>query len=50
VVPPTDPGAGQTVSMMLMNEDTVHLRIGTGPSYSSDGPVQVWHRCGPPTS
>ena len=50
VVPPTDPGAGQTVSMMLINEDTVHLRIGTGPSYSSDGPVQVWHRCGPPTS
>jgi hypothetical protein len=50
VVPPTDPGAGQTVSMMLMNEDTVHLRIGTAPSYSSGGPVQVWHRCGPPTS
>jgi hypothetical protein len=50
VVPPTDPGAGQTVSMMLMNEDTVQLRIGTTPSYSSDGPAQVWHRCGPPTS
>ena len=50
VVPPTDPGAGQTVSMMLMNEDTVQLRIGTEPSHSSDDPVQVWHRCGPPTS
>jgi hypothetical protein len=36
--------------MALVNEDTVHLRIGTGPAYSSDGPVQVWHRCGPPTS
>ena len=50
VVPPVDPGAGQTVSLTLVNEDTVHLRIGTGPAYSSEGPVQVWHRCGPPTS
>jgi hypothetical protein len=50
VVPPADAGAGQTVSMALINDDTVHLRIGTGPAYSSDGPVQVWHRCGPPTS
>jgi hypothetical protein len=50
VVPSAEPGAGQTVSMSLVNEDTVHLRIGTTPSYSSDGPVEVWHRCGPPTS
>ncbi len=50
VVPPADPDAGQTVSMTLVNEDTVHLRIGATPSYSSDGPTQVWHRCGPPTS
>ena len=50
VVPPTDPDAGQTVSMLLVNEETVHLRIGTAPAYSSDGPMQVWHRCGPPTS
>jgi hypothetical protein len=50
VVPPSDPDAGQTVSMTLINEDTVRLRIGATPSYSSDGPVQVWHRCGPPTS
>jgi hypothetical protein len=50
VVPPSDPDAGQTVSMTLINEDTVRLRTGAAPSYSSDGPVQVWHRCGPPTS
>ena len=50
VVPPSDPDPGRTVSMTLVNEDTVHLRIGTAPTYSSDGPVQVWHRCGPPTS
>jgi hypothetical protein len=50
VAPQADPDAGQTVSMTLINEDTVQLRIGTAPSYASDGPMQVWHRCGPPTS
>ena len=50
VVPPADPDPGQTVSMALVNEDTVHLRIGAMPSYSSDETTQVWHRCGPPTS
>ena len=35
VVPPVDPDAGQTVFMTLVNEDTVHLRIGATPSYSS---------------
>jgi hypothetical protein len=50
VVPPNDPQAGQTVSMVLVNEETVRLRIGATPSYSSDGPTEIWHRCGPPTS
>jgi len=50
VVPRTDQGAGNTISMALVNEDTVHLRIGTIPGGTSNGPVQVWHRCGPPTS
>ena len=36
VVPPADPDPGQTVFMALVNEDTVHLRIGAMPSYSSD--------------
>jgi hypothetical protein len=36
--------------MALVNEDTVHLRIGAMPSYSPDETTQVWHRCGPPTS
>jgi len=44
VVPASEPGAGQTVAMSLMNEMTVHLRIGT------DGAMQEWHRCGPPVS
>ena len=44
VVPPSDRGAGQTVSMALVNEETVHLRIGNAD------PIEVWRRCGPPTS
>ena len=48
VAPQADPDAGQTVSMILVNEETVHLRIGTAASSPSAGPVQVWHRCGPP--
>jgi hypothetical protein len=50
VGPPVDPDPGQTVFMALVNEDTVHLRIGAMPSYSPDETTQVWHRCGPPTS
>ena len=50
IVPPVDPDPGQTVFMALVNEDTVHLRIGARPSYSPDETTQVWHRCGPPTS
>ena len=50
VTPSVEPDAGQTVFMALINEDTVHLRVGAMPSYSSDADTQVWHRCGPPTS
>jgi len=50
VVPPADPDAGATVAMTLINEDTVHLRLGRVASSASEGPMQVWHRCGPPTS
>ncbi len=50
LAPPDNPGAGQIVSMTLLNEDTVRLRVGntSGPSY--DGAGEIWHRCGPPTS
>jgi hypothetical protein len=42
VVPPGDPGAGHTISMQLLNEETVRVHDG-----SSD---QIWHRCGPAVS
>ena len=50
VVPQAEAGAGQTVSMTLLNEDTVRLSIGVAPSWSYDGTGEIWHRCGPPTS
>ncbi len=43
VVPAAEAGAGQTVQMILLNENTVQLK-------AADGPVQTWHRCGPPIS
>src|SRR3954451_20725547 len=50
VVPPADPGAGQVASLVLLNEDTMRVSLGAAPSWSHDGPGEVWHRCGPPTS
>lgn len=44
VAPQADPDAGQTVSMTLLNEDT--MRVGIG----ADAAGEIWHRCGPPTS
>jgi hypothetical protein len=43
VVPATDPGAGTTVSMLLVNEETVRVRNGTAAE-------ETWHRCGPSVS
>jgi hypothetical protein len=50
VVPPTEPGAGQTVSMILLNENTVNLRVGADAAASAQAPVEIWHRCAPTTS
>ena len=52
VVPPAEPGAGQTVAMTLMNEYTVNLRVGAGGANAAQAavPVEVWHRCAPTTS
>ena len=45
VVPAREPGAGETVSMTLVNEQTVHVALG-----AAGGAPQVWRRCAPPTS
>jgi hypothetical protein len=50
VVPPTEPGAGQTVAMILVNEETVNLRMAASAAEAAQAPVQVWHRCAPTIS
>lgn len=50
VVPPSDPGAGKTVRMILVNELTVNLQIGDGSTDAVQGPTEVWHRCTPQIS
>lgn len=42
VVPAEEPGAGETVSIILLSEYLAHARQGSG-----DAPVQVWNRCPP---
>jgi hypothetical protein len=50
VVPTAEPGAGQTVSMILINEMTVHLTMRAEASGAAPGPVQIWVRCAPRVS
>ncbi len=40
-IPSTDPSAGAQVFMLLINESTVHLRIGV----DTTAPTQIWRRC-----
>ena len=44
VAPVSDPGAGGTISMLLLNEDTMQLRA------SPEASPETWLRCGPPIS
>jgi hypothetical protein len=45
VVPPPEPGTGQTIYMTLLNENMVHLRLGE----ASTTP-ETWVRCTPSIS
>jgi hypothetical protein len=49
-VPAPDPGAGQTVYMALLNENTVHLTMASDAQKAQQTPVEVWHRCPPAVS
>ena len=49
-VPPSDPGAGQTVYMALLNENTVRLTMATDAQKAQQTPAEVWHRCPPAVS
>ena len=46
VAPAGDPGAGSTISMRLINEDTMRLSTGAQASAAAE----TWLRCGPPVS
>jgi hypothetical protein len=48
-VPAKEPGAGTTINMILVDEDTVYLRAGARPGFGK-GEADVWHRCSLPTS
>ena len=47
VAPAPEPGAGETIFMTLLNENTVQLRVGQAASGSLE---QVWVRCAPSIS
>jgi len=49
-VPASDPGAGQTVYMALLNENTVHLAMAADAQSAQQARVEVWHRCPPAVS
>jgi hypothetical protein len=49
-VPPADPGSGQTVFMVLLNENTMNSTMAADAQAARQMPVQVWHRCPPAVS
>jgi hypothetical protein len=50
VVPAAEPGAGQTIAMTLVNEETVNLRMAASAAEAAQAAIQVWHRCAPRVS
>jgi hypothetical protein len=44
-VPAGETPAGAAISMLLVNEDTVHLW--TGEASAAAAEAEVWHRCSP---
>jgi len=45
VIPPGEPGAGKTVQMILLNEDTVQLMWPDAAAAAPAKPLEIWHRC-----
>lgn len=45
IVPAPEPGTGQTIFMTLLNENTVHLRLG-----ETSAIPETWIRCSPTIS
>lgn len=49
-VPPAEPGAGQFIAMVLVNEETVQLRTGADLAAAAQAAPQTWRRCKRPVS
>jgi hypothetical protein len=47
IAPAPEPGSGKTISMALVNENTVHLRVGEPAPGAGE---EVWVRCSPSIS
>lgn len=45
VIPGAEPGAGQTVQMVLLNEDTVQLMWPEAAVKPPAKQLEIWHRC-----
>ena len=50
LIPKPEAGAGLTVSMVFIDDDTLHLTLGKAKAepekgISPGGPLEVWHRC-----
>jgi hypothetical protein len=44
-IPHAEADAGQTIYMLLQDQDTVALAVGTQPIVADPASVQIWHRC-----
>jgi hypothetical protein len=44
-IPPAEADAGQTIYMLLQDQNTVALAVGTRPIVADPAQVQIWHRC-----
>ncbi len=49
-VPAGEPKAGGTVSLVLLNEDTVRLSDAADRWAAMEAEGEIWHRCAAPTS
>jgi hypothetical protein len=47
VIPEKEANAGQTVLMILLNEETVALRRGADRAAAAQAKEQIWRRCAP---
>ncbi len=47
VIPDGEPGAGASVDMTLLNEETVRVTRGVPPGSSAEPEPEIWRRCKP---